>query len=111
MRMRHAVSVTVASVLTNLFAGAAFAQSAPPSSNTQIQAIQTQINALQNQLQQLKGNLDQTNQQLKTSQEQTKQARAAIADDATAAKAGLEGEAGRLASEIVRAVLRPAGAR
>lgn len=44
-------------------------------------------------------------------QEQTKQARAAIADDATAAKAGLEGEAGRLASEIVRAVLRPAGAR
>ena len=44
-------------------------------------------------------------------QEQIKQARAAIADDANAAKAGLEGEAGRLASEIVQAVLRPAGAR
>jgi F-type H+-transporting ATPase subunit b len=44
-------------------------------------------------------------------QEQIKQARTAIADDANAAKAGLEGEAGRLASEIVQAVLRPAGAR
>jgi F-type H+-transporting ATPase subunit b len=44
-------------------------------------------------------------------QQQVSQARAAIADDATAAKAGLEGESARLATEIVRAVLRPAGAR
>ncbi len=71
MRMRHAVSVTVASVLANLYAGNAEAQTAP---GAQIQAIQTQIDALQNQLQQLKGQLDQTNQQLKVSQEQTKQA-------------------------------------
>jgi phosphate-selective porin OprO/OprP len=74
MRRRHAVGATVASVLTNLIAGAAFAQSAAPTPNAQIQAIQSQIDALQNQLQQLKGQLDQTNQQLKTSQEQTRRA-------------------------------------
>jgi F-type H+-transporting ATPase subunit b len=44
-------------------------------------------------------------------QREVSQARATIADDSSAAKAGLEGEAGKLASEIVRAVLRPAGAR
>ena len=44
-------------------------------------------------------------------QQDISQMRATIANDANAAKAGLEGEAGRLASEIVRAVLRPAGAR
>jgi phosphate-selective porin OprO/OprP len=76
MRRRHAVGATVASVLTNLIAGAAFAQSAAPTPNAQIQAIQSQIDALQNQLQQLKGQLDQTNQQLKTSQEQTRRAQA-----------------------------------
>jgi len=92
MRMRHAVGVTVASVLTNLLAGAAFAQSAPPSSNPQIQAIQTQIDALQNQLQQLKGQLDQTNQQLRTSQEQTKQAQADAQNAQADAKKAASGD-------------------
>jgi len=44
-------------------------------------------------------------------QQEVSQARATLAEDSSAAKAGLEGEAGKLASEIVQAVLRPAGAR
>lgn len=44
-------------------------------------------------------------------QKQVEVARAVISKDAATAKAALEGEAGRLASEIVRTVLRPAGAQ
>jgi F-type H+-transporting ATPase subunit b len=42
-------------------------------------------------------------------QAQVDQARKAIEQDKAAAQSGLEGEAGRLAAEIVRTVLRPAG--
>lgn len=42
-------------------------------------------------------------------QQQISDARGALAKDAEAAKASLQGEAGRLATEIVRMVLRPAG--
>jgi F-type H+-transporting ATPase subunit b len=41
-------------------------------------------------------------------QAQVDQARAAIEQDKVAAKSSLEGEAGRMASEIIRAVLAPA---
>jgi len=44
-------------------------------------------------------------------QAQVEQARAAIERDVTAAKASLEAEAGRLASEIIRTVLEPAMAQ
>jgi F-type H+-transporting ATPase subunit b len=44
-------------------------------------------------------------------QQQISEARAALANDAEAARASLEAEVGRLATEIVRMVLRPAGAR
>ena len=43
-------------------------------------------------------------------QEQVKQARAAIEQDKQSATVKLESEAGRLASEIVRTVLRPVAA-
>jgi len=42
-------------------------------------------------------------------QAQVDQARKAIEQDKVTAQSGLEGEAGRLATEIVRTVLRPAG--
>jgi F-type H+-transporting ATPase subunit b len=42
-------------------------------------------------------------------QAQVEQARKAIEQDRVTAQSGLEGEAGRLATEIVRTVLRPAG--
>jgi F-type H+-transporting ATPase subunit b len=45
------------------------------------------------------------------SQAQVQQARAAIEQDKQAAKTTLEGEAGRLATEIIRIVLEPAMAR
>ena len=41
-------------------------------------------------------------------QAQVEQARAAIEKDKTAAQAGLQGESGRLAAEIIRTVLQPA---
>ena len=44
-------------------------------------------------------------------QQQISEARAALANDAEAAKASLQAEVGCLATEIVRMVLRPAGAR
>jgi len=43
-------------------------------------------------------------------QEQIRAARAAIEQDMTAARAGLQAEVDRLAAEIIRTVLRPAGA-
>jgi F-type H+-transporting ATPase subunit b len=43
-------------------------------------------------------------------QAQVKQARAGIETDKLAAQAGLQAESGRLATEIIRLVLRPAGA-
>ena len=43
-------------------------------------------------------------------QEQIRQARAAIEQDIGQARAGLQGEAERLASEIIRIILRPTGA-
>ena len=43
-------------------------------------------------------------------QEQVRQARAGIEQDMAAARTGLQGEVERLASEIIRTVLRPAGA-
>src|SRR5271165_3616498 len=42
-------------------------------------------------------------------QEQIKEARAAIDQDIAQARAGLQGEAQRLASEIIRIILRPSG--
>ena len=44
-------------------------------------------------------------------QQQISDARAALTKDADAAKASLQAEAGRLATDIVRTVLRPAGAQ
>lgn len=43
-------------------------------------------------------------------QEQVRQARAGIDQDMAVARTGLQGEVERLASEIIRTVLRPAGA-
>ena len=43
-----------------------------------------------------------------TAQAQVEQARAAIEKDKTAAQSGLQVEAGRLASEIIRTILQPA---
>jgi len=43
-------------------------------------------------------------------QAQVEQARKAIEQDKTSAQAGLEAESGRLAAEIIRTVLQPAGA-
>jgi F-type H+-transporting ATPase subunit b len=43
-------------------------------------------------------------------QEQIRQARVAIEQDMAAARAGLQGETQRLASEIIRVILKPAGA-
>jgi F-type H+-transporting ATPase subunit b len=43
-------------------------------------------------------------------QEQIREARAAIEQDMTAARSGLQAEVDRLAAEIIRTVLRPAGA-
>lgn len=43
-------------------------------------------------------------------QEQIRQARAAIEQDIAQARTGLQGEAERLASEIIRIILRPTGA-
>ncbi len=44
-------------------------------------------------------------------QEQIREARAAIDQDVAQARAGLQGEAQRLASEIIRILLRPSGPR
>ena len=44
-------------------------------------------------------------------QQQISDARAALTKDADTAKASLQAEAGRLATDIVRTVLRPAGAQ
>jgi F-type H+-transporting ATPase subunit b len=44
-------------------------------------------------------------------QQQISEARAALTKDADGAKASLQAEAGRLATDIVRTVLRPAGAQ
>ena len=43
-------------------------------------------------------------------QEQIRDAKQAIEQDAAAARAGLQGEAERLASDIIRTILKPAGA-
>ena len=43
-------------------------------------------------------------------QEQIRQAKQAIEQDTAAARSGLQGEAQRLASEIIRTILKPAGA-
>lgn len=43
-------------------------------------------------------------------EQQVKEARAALERDAAVARVGLEAEANRLASEIIRAILKPAGA-
>jgi F-type H+-transporting ATPase subunit b len=43
-------------------------------------------------------------------QEQVREARTAIEQDMAAARAGLQGETERLAAEIIRTILRPAGA-
>lgn len=43
-------------------------------------------------------------------QEQIRQAKQSIEQDTAAARAGLQGEAQRLASEIIRTILKPAGA-
>jgi len=43
-------------------------------------------------------------------QEQIQQARAAVEQEVALAKTGLQGEAKRLAAEIIRIILRPAGA-
>lgn len=43
-------------------------------------------------------------------QEQIQQARAAVEQEVAQAKTGLQGEAQRLAAEIIRIILRPAGA-
>ena len=43
-------------------------------------------------------------------QQQIRQARAAIEQDMAAARSGLQAEVARLASEIIRTILRPAGA-
>ncbi|MGB7552820.1 MAG: hypothetical protein WBM04_00490 [Candidatus Korobacteraceae bacterium] len=42
-------------------------------------------------------------------QQQVREARAAIEQDMAAARAGLQGETERLAAEIIRTILRPAG--
>jgi F-type H+-transporting ATPase subunit b len=44
------------------------------------------------------------------SQKQIREAQTAIEQDITAARSGLQGEVERLASEIIRTILRPAGA-
>ena len=43
-------------------------------------------------------------------QQQIREARAAIEQDMAAARSGLQAEVDRLASEIIRTILRPAGA-
>jgi len=50
------------------------------------------------------------NEARQRAQEQIRQARVAIEQEVTQARTGLQGEAERLASEIIRIILKPAGA-
>jgi len=53
---------------------------------------------------------DALNEARQRAQEQIRQARVAIEQEVTQARAGLQGEAERLATEIIRIILKPAGA-